>query len=538
MTVEEPSIEKRDHHPPGWISLLSEAELSAWRQGCLDADARRVGVTGWIVPLLVMSDGSCEELLLPGEGILPVAPFLHLQEPLTPKAEFDLANQLRHWWSHPLALKLFGRPFLVLQGSSNLSHERFALRRLRLMADGLLILCRDPVPLHILMKQGFDGQIQCLELGWFDQPQNYLKYLRYAHHCMEPDGLWIPTVHALSRADEPYYNQGSPKRYQEWIHQASAWSRLRYLEHAEAPVFIESWEGHQRWLSDDAVTEFPQLLTSNGSLSDLRPSKKLSWGKCKAEHVALLIHGFYLDKLGAMLRKLSAGRQQQGLPGLDLYVSTPLEKMADAEALLSAWNCPRVQLVGVANRGRDIAPFIMELLPAALEEGHTAFVKLHTKTSPHLQRGDDWGECLVNALLNPSLLETLMQKLTQDPLLGLLVPSGTLLPMSVELHSNVMHLQQLLQSNGWSGQWALQQYFIAGSAMAGRLQALQPLVDLHIKLDCFEPEEGQTDGTLAHALERFIGLVVSSQNLRIEELDGQADAVPRFGYGWVSDAQF
>ena len=533
MTAKESSFEKRDHHLPGWMALLSVAELSVWRHGNFDDEARRVGVDSWIVPLPITADGSCDHLMLPGEGTLPAAPLLRLQEPLTPKAEFDLANQLRHWWSHPLALKLFGSPLLVLQGASNLSHKCFALRRLRLMADGLLVLCRDPVSIHSLKQQGFDGQIQCLGLPSIDQPQNYLQYLRSANHCMEPEGLWIPAVQAVSPALESCWTQGSSIKYQEWILQATAWSRLRYLEHGVAPVLIENWEGHQRWCSEETLKIFPQLLSSERPMSDLRAPQKLFWGKCQAQHVAILVHGFYLDKLSAILSRVHAAGKWQEPPGFDLYVSTPLEQLADAEALLREGGWPCVRLVGVANRGRDIAPFLMELLPAALQEGHTAFVKLHTKASPHLQRGDDWGKHLMDALLNSYFLETLAQKLRQDPSLGLLAPPGTLLPMSVALQSNVRHLQQLLQDKGWSGQWALQQYFIAGSAMAGRLQALQPLLDLHLRLESFEPEESQTDGTLAHALERWISLVVTAQNLQIEELEGRSDAVPKFGYGWV-----
>ena len=49
--------------------------------------------------------------------------------------------------------------------------------------------------------------------------------------------------------------------------------------------------------------------------------------------------------------------------------------------------------------------------------------------------------------------------------------------------------------------------------MAGRLSALRPLLDLGLRLDQFEPEAGQTDGTLAHALERWIGVVIQQQGL-------------------------
>ena len=40
-----------------------------------------------------------------------------------------------------------------------------------------------------------------------------------------------------------------------------------------------------------------------------------------------------------------------------------------------------VRLFGVDNRGRDMAPFLLHLLPAVAAAGHHFFVKLHTKKS-------------------------------------------------------------------------------------------------------------------------------------------------------------
>ena len=518
-----------------WIALLARDERAAWQRGDFDSTARRLGVTGWIVPLVVCADGGLAERFQPGGGLLPAAPILQLKSPLTPKAELHLVNQLRRWWQHPLALRLWGRPLLVLQGAASLSHPGFALKRLRLMAPGLLVFSRDPGSVQQVMGQGFDGQIQGLSPGSIQSPPNYLQQLRSAHHRMEPEGLWLPAVQALSPAHEPLWFQGTAAAYQEWLLQATAWSRLRFLGQKCAPVWIENWQGHQRWWADDAVQRLSSGLAAapEGAKADQRAAEKRCWGECQSRHVAVMVHGFYLEKLTAMLRRLPAGGGQQGLPGLDLYVSTPLGQLDEAEALLRDLGWPRVQLVGTANRGRDIAPFLLELLPAAIKQGHTAFVKLHTKASLHLQKGEDWGQHLVDALLHPRLLATLTQTLQRDPSLGLLAPAGTVLPISVALQTNAQHLQALLQSLGWSGQWALQQSFVAGSMMAGRLQALKPLIDLPLTLDHFEADAGQTDGTLAHALERWISLVVADQRLRLEEIPGAEVAVPRFGYGWI-----
>jgi lipopolysaccharide biosynthesis protein len=80
----------------------------------------------------------------------------------------------------------------------------------------------------------------------------------------------------------------------------------------------------------------------------------------------------------------------------------------------------------------------------------------------------------------------------------------------------------------------LQQAFIAGSMMAGRLEALKPIADFSLNLADFEPEQGQTDGTLAHALERWLCCTAAREGWHLGELPGDTRAVPGFGYAKAS----
>ena len=122
-------VDKADVGPaPNWVCFLADHELNAWQQGDWDTQARSLGIGGWIVPLTVQGTGESQGPLQPGEGWLPAAPLLRLEGLLTPMEEQRLARQLRSWFRHSQALRLWGQPLLVLQGAEQLSHPQFSLK--------------------------------------------------------------------------------------------------------------------------------------------------------------------------------------------------------------------------------------------------------------------------------------------------------------------------------------------------------------------------------------------------------------------------
>ena len=66
--------------------------------------------------------------------------------------------------------------------------------------------------------------------------------------------------------------------------------------------------------------------------------------------------------------------------------------------------------------------------------------------------------------------------------------------------------------------------------MAGRLatMTMKPLEQLKLALSDFEKEQGQTDGTLTHALEHIISWQYANQGLIVKTLPGETELVPQF----------
>ena len=108
------------------------------------------------------------------------------------------------------------------------------------------------------------------------------------------------------------------------------------------------------------------------------------------------------------------------------------------------------------------------------------------------------------------------------------------MPISLTLHKNYENLMKFLHQSSMQGEWLLQQHFIAGSMFAGRLEALKFVQQGMIDTLCGEKEVGQTDGTISHALERWLSLIAIQNGWDIRELQHQGEAVvPGFGYQMI-----
>ena len=95
-----------------------------------------------------------------------------------------------------------------------------------------------------------------------------------------------------------------------------------------------------------------------------------------------------------------------------------------------------------------------------------------------------------------------------NPAIGLVSPDDHLVSISRFVGFNEENVAKLLAAHGWEPvhAWRTDGLFVAGSMFWFRLAALQGLVE-RANVATFETEQGQTDGTIAHAYERIFALV-------------------------------
>lgn len=220
----------------------------------------------------------------------------------------------------------------------------------------------------------------------------------------------------------------------------------------------------------------------------------------------IMVHVFFVDLFPELCRYLA----RMPIP-YHLLLSVPSEtaRTQILDACRALGEQVRVTVKVVPNRGRDLAPLFVNFRDdiAALDIiGH-----LHTKRSSYTGSalfGEQWRRYLLDGLLgDASHPRAMLAQFAADPGVGIIYPE-TFPGLPYWAHtwlSNRAHGQTLLARMGY-GDVDFGQYldYPVGSMFWARTQALKPLFDLALTSADFPSEQGQTDNTLHHAIERCL----------------------------------
>lgn len=232
----------------------------------------------------------------------------------------------------------------------------------------------------------------------------------------------------------------------------------------------------------------------------VRPVLRFDGGRQTAR-VAVVAHVYYPE----MWPEFAATLAALEVP-FDLYVTLTYRGAAtevQMEAIRAQF--PQAVTVPVANRGRDILPFLTLVNSGALDS-YEAVCKIHTKKSPHREDGDHWRRHLIGGILPPQGLSSLLETFLADQTSAFWVADGQHYTGTEWWGSNyevVRHLMRRLEVE--IGPDVL-------SFPAGSIYWMKPLIvgllkAMKLHEDHFEVETAQVDGTLAHALERAMGFL-------------------------------
>ncbi len=226
---------------------------------------------------------------------------------------------------------------------------------------------------------------------------------------------------------------------------------------------------------------------------------------------AMIAHIYYPELLEDVLECWRA------LPdGAPLHLTAPNETAAELRIRLSELH--NVTVHAVENRGRDIAPFLKVLASGALD-GFDAVAKLHTKRSPHLRTGSLRRRLLFTVLAGDRLQVRRVLHRFADPKTGLAGWRFSFRTRASYWHANQARVREIAARI--SPQTSADLAFFEGSMFWFRPAALEPLRRLALTAADFEPEAGQADGALHHAIERSFCLAARAAGYRTNDLTGR-----------------
>lgn len=216
--------------------------------------------------------------------------------------------------------------------------------------------------------------------------------------------------------------------------------------------------------------------------------------------VAAIVHAYYPELMGEIFEKL----EECPCP-IDIFVSTDTE---DKKAAIlkdgGAFRRGKVEVRVVANRGRDVGPMLTAFVDVF--EDYPAFLHLHTKKSPH--GGDDlasWRDYLFASLIgSKDIIETNLTLLDRHRK-GFVFPQHLYVLRGIlNWGYNFENASRLLRKVGVTLSKDMILEFPSGTMFWARTAALKGLLSLGLRLDDFDEEAAQVDGTLAHAIERSL----------------------------------
>jgi lipopolysaccharide biosynthesis protein len=166
-------------------------------------------------------------------------------------------------------------------------------------------------------------------------------------------------------------------------------------------------------------------------------------------------------------------------------------------------------------------------------------LKLHTKRSDHREDGDAWRDELLDDLLAPDAYARITSAFRSDELLGMVGPARHRLATTAYIGANGERVADVGRRLGVESLDSDASFF-AGTMFYVRLAALGPLTALGLEPHDFEPEAGQIDGTLAHALERCFPLAVESAGFTVRATSdvagrGRSSEPIRSGYAYARE---
>lgn len=253
----------------------------------------------------------------------------------------------------------------------------------------------------------------------------------------------------------------------------------------------------------EPLSHFLRESKENLDVADLSKSTNDMGNFGCLRKVAIHAHVYYVDLVGEFIEYMN----HVPVP-YDCFFTTDTAQKEHIirEAVEGELNAQKVEVRRCPNRGRDIAPFVVTCRDVLAE--YDLVCHIHTKKALHTVEndyGNIWRKNIMMHLLgSQQQVWAILNYFSDNPNVGLLCPRN-FIPIQKYLESDI---------NQWNIEYLAKRMELktgpprkivcpAGSMFWARTRALRNLVDAEFAFSEFDGEEGQLDGTLAHAFERL-----------------------------------
>ncbi len=305
------------------------------------------------------------------------------------------------------------------------------------------------------------------------------------------------------------YHCFSLKSLYDWVTLICAQARRDFNEE-ERFVFINAWNewAEGTYLEPDEKYGYANINTVSKALMGIpfkddiefidNNSSGVDGGRLNKK-IAVQIHMFYTETMDETIKNLNM------MPyNFDCFISTDSKDKADA--ISAAFNekcrCKNCTVELFENRGRDVAPFIIQMADRIDEYDYICHI--HSKKTATADHGNDWRKYIFRHLFGSSeYLKRLFALFENDFNLGIVFPETfPVLEYQAEWGGNLKGVRELLETLNIYRTYPQDPIFPVGNMFWAKTEAVRPLFKAGIGLKDFAEEAGQVNATLAHCIER------------------------------------
>ena len=355
-------------------------------------------------------------------------------------------------------------------------------------------------------KSAFIYNYQCLVDYQTQKLEENAETTVPVHH-----GCMLAWDNAARRKDAWFtYYAFSLKSLYKWVSALVDNARKNY-DSEERFIFINAWNewGEGTYLEPDEKYGYANINTVSKALYDRPFRDDITFVNDKSpklekmeenSSIAVQVHMFYLETLDETIENLNY------IPfKYDCYISTDNEekKRIIESAFKLKSTCNNCQVNVFENRGRDVAPFIEQMSPVI---GNYKYIcHIHSKKTKTGEYGNEWRKYIFRHLFgSKEYMKALFAEFENNDKLGVIMPETfPVLELQAEWGGNLEGVKALLERlECRTEQLPADPVFPVGNMFWARTEAVLPIFTHGLKQSDFPEEQGQTNATIAHQIER------------------------------------